>query len=120
MTNDTSGRLPKSLSASDLQAWLHNAAPPRLVDVREQQELDIAPFPKPVLHLPLSEAEAWIDDLPTLLDGADELVVLCHAGVRSWQFGCWLLARDPARAVWNLHGGIEAWSVEVDPTTPRY
>jgi rhodanese-related sulfurtransferase len=47
-------------------------------------------------------------------------VVICHAGVRSWHFGCWLLSRDPHRSVWNLSGGIDAWSVTVDPRVPRY
>ena len=49
-----------------------------------------------------------------------DVVVLCHAGVRSWQFGCWLLAQQPALTVWNLEGGIDAWSVQVDPGVPRY
>jgi rhodanese-related sulfurtransferase len=46
--------------------------------------------------------------------------VLCHAGIRSWQFGCWLMEAQGFPRVWNLHGGIDAWSVEVDPTVPRY
>jgi rhodanese-related sulfurtransferase len=47
-------------------------------------------------------------------------VVLCHAGIRSLHFGLWLLEQNPNRDVWNLEGGIDAWSVEVDPTVARY
>jgi rhodanese-related sulfurtransferase len=47
-------------------------------------------------------------------------VVLCHAGVRSWQFGCWLMEAQGYGEVWNLQGGIDAWSVNVDPSVPRY
>jgi rhodanese-related sulfurtransferase len=47
-------------------------------------------------------------------------VVLCHAGIRSWQFGCWLMEVHGYERVWNLHGGIDAWSLEADPQVPRY
>jgi rhodanese-related sulfurtransferase len=120
MKNANNACTPKPLSARELSSWLQSDQRPCVLDVREQQELAIAPFPQPVLHLPLSEAERWMSDLPSLLADADELVVLCHAGVRSWQFGCWLLSQDPRRSVWNLQGGIDAWSLNVDPGVPRY
>ena len=40
--------------------------------------------------------------------------------VRSWQLGCWLLQERGYGEVWNLEGGIDAWSREVDPAVPRY
>jgi rhodanese-related sulfurtransferase len=40
--------------------------------------------------------------------------------VRSWQFACWLMEAQGFHEVWNLHGGIDAWSVRVDPAIPRY
>jgi rhodanese-related sulfurtransferase len=48
------------------------------------------------------------------------VAVLCHAGVRSWHLGCWLMQEHGFGAVWNVQGGIDAWSVEVDPAVPRY
>ncbi len=120
MSNDIETGAPKPLTASDLHHWLQEASPPLLVDVREHSELAIAPFPSPVLHLPLSESQQWMAELETKLAGVEALVVICHAGVRSWHFGCWLLSRDPHRSVWNLSGGIDAWSVTVDPRVPRY
>jgi rhodanese-related sulfurtransferase len=40
--------------------------------------------------------------------------------VRSWHLGCWLMQEHGFTAVWNVQGGIDAWSVEVDPAVPRY
>ena len=48
------------------------------------------------------------------------VVVLCHAGVRSQHFGLWLLEQKTHGEVWNLEGGIDAWSVQVDSQVPRY
>jgi rhodanese-related sulfurtransferase len=40
--------------------------------------------------------------------------------MRSWRFGCWLAQERGYQEVWNVEGGIEAWSREVDPSVPRY
>ena len=111
----------QQISAPDLQDWLRSERPqPLLVDVREAQELEIAPFPLPVLHLPLSGSNIWLSTLPDALAKDRPVVVLCHAGVRSHHFGLWLLDQPWELEVWNLDGGIEAWSVQVDPSVPRY
>ena len=112
---------PGSIRAPELQSWLQDdRVDPLLVDVREDQELDMAPFPAPVLHLPLSRSDAWLADLDQRLPTDRPVVVLCHAGVRSLHFGLWLLEQRPSQEVWNLVGGIDAWSLQVDPSVPRY
>jgi len=111
---------PTPISARQLQQRLEAGEPLQLVDVREAMELEMARLQAPVIHLPLSESEHWIGALRELLDPEREVVVLCHAGVRSWQFGCWLMEAQGFPMVWNLQGGIDAWSVEVDPNVPRY
>ena len=112
---------PESIRAPELQSWLQDdRVDPLLVDVREDQELDMAPFPAPVLHLPLSRSDAWLADLDQQLPTDRPVVVLCHAGVRSLHFGLWLLEQRPSQEVWNLVGGIDAWSLQVDPSVPRY
>lgn len=92
----------------------------QLVDVREDEELVLAQVAHAVIHLPLSRSQEWLGGIDTLLDAQRPVAVLCHAGVRSWHFGCWLLQERGFREVWNLVGGIDAWSVEVDPAVPRY
>ena len=112
---------PKSISAPELQNWLQSdGLDPQLVDVREDGELEIAPFPVPVVHLPLSRSEAWLPELDQKLQHDRPVVVLCHAGVRSLHFVLWLLEQNPSLEVWNLEGGIDAWSVQVNPSVSRY
>ncbi|NTU66212.1 MAG: rhodanese-like domain-containing protein, partial [Chloroflexi bacterium] len=48
-----------------------------------------------------------------------EYVLYCHTGSRSWQ-AAYLLERMGFQQVYNLSGGIEAWSIHVDPNMPRY
>ena len=111
---------PTPLTARQLKERLDSGEPLQLVDVREAMELELARLKQPVIHLPLSESERWIGSLREQLDPEGEVVVLCHAGVRSWQFACWLMEAQGFPRVWNLQGGIDAWSCEVDPEVPRY
>lgn len=48
-----------------------------------------------------------------------EIVVYCHHGVRSLNTAAWL-RRQGVERVRSLRGGIERWSVEIDPQVPRY
>ena len=111
---------PRSIGARELQQRLERGEPIQLVDVREAEELALAQLPHPVLHLPLSRSAAWMAELPGLLERDRPVAVLCHAGVRSWHFACWLIQEHGWGEVWNVQGGIDAWSVEVDASVPRY
>ena len=112
---------PTPISAKDLHRWLSDSSSlPICVDVREDQELELAPFPADVLHLPLSRSSDWMETLPQLLPNDRPVVVICHAGIRSWNFGTWLLEQEIGYQVWNLEGGIDAWSINVDSSVPRY
>ena len=102
---------PQPIQASELQQWLQSERPsPQLVDVREEAELAIAAFPGAVL----------LGTLQADLNPDQPVVVVCHAGVRSYHFGLWLLDQPWGLEVWNLEGGIDAWSLQVDPSVPRY
>ena len=111
---------PRSLRPEDLAQWLQEGTSLQLVDVREDQELALAQLPFPVAHLPLSRSADWMAEVASRLDRDRPVVVLCHAGVRSWQFACWLVEVHGYSDVWNLEGGIDAWSLRVDPSLPRY
>ncbi len=111
---------PRSIQARVLHERLMAGESIQLVDVREDEELALARLAQTVRHLPLSRSRDWLEDIDSLLDAEQPVAVLCHAGVRSWHFGCWLLQERGFREVWNLVGGIDAWSVEVDPEVPRY
>lgn len=85
-----------------------------VLDVREADELAIARLPS-ALHVPLRELPARIDELPR----DRTLAVLCHHGVRS-AMAAGLLRSAGLTDVVNVAGGIDAWSLRVDPEVPRY
>lgn len=86
----------------------------KILDVREPEEIAIAEFPG-ALHVPMGDVPSRL----TELDPDAEWVVVCHHGIRSAQVAIYL-ARMGFERVWNLSGGIDAWSLAVDPATPRY
>jgi rhodanese-related sulfurtransferase len=85
-----------------------------LVDVREPWEYDLCKIPGAKL-IPLGALPA---NLNTLLD-ADEVICYCHHGMRSLDAAVWLRQQGVESAK-SMAGGIEHWSVEVDPQVPRY
>lgn len=86
----------------------------KFIDVREPLEYEIARVETAELR-PLSRFDEWIETLRA----QDEIVVMCHHGVRSANV-CMYLARNNFEKVYNLEGGIDLWSIEVDKTVPRY
>ncbi len=91
-----------------------------LVDVREQEELDVARI-EGALHLPLSELrEQQEAGIPPALQAQDvDCVMFCHKGVRSALVTAWLMERGWTN-VRSMAGGIDAWAVEVDDSISRY
>jgi adenylyltransferase/sulfurtransferase len=85
-----------------------------LLDVREPFEWEIAHLPQAKL-IPLGELPARLREL----DGHAEIIAYCHHGQRS-QRAVALLQAAGYSTVRNLKGGIDAWSVDVDPTVTRY
>ena len=111
---------PETIRVLDLQARLAIGEAIQLVDVREVAEVELAQLPHAVIHLPLSESSVWMDTISEQLDRDKPVAVFCHAGIRSWHFACWLMEHQGFTNVWNVQGGIDAWSVEVDSAVPRY
>ena len=68
-----------------------------------------------LLAIPMNEIPARIAEL----DPARPLAVLCHHGARSMQVASFL-KHHGFEHVANVAGGIDAWSVEVDASVPRY
>jgi adenylyltransferase/sulfurtransferase len=82
--------------------------------VREPFEYEIARIEGSRL-IPLGELEGRISELPKT--GA--LVLQCHSGGRS-EHAARLLREAGFENAVNLEGGIDAWSVEIDPAIARY
>jgi len=90
----------------------------QLVDVREKQEIEIARL-EGFENLPLSQFAEWSEQIPTRFEPDAETLVLCHHGVRSAQMCKWLMSQGFTN-VKNITGGIEAYSLIVDSSIPRY
>jgi len=85
-----------------------------VLDVREPHEYEIAHIEGARL-IPLSELPGRLAEI----DGRAEIVTHCHHGLRS--LAALELLRGAGFAnVRSLQGGIDAWSVDVDPEVPRY
>lgn len=85
-----------------------------LLDVREPEELAIAAV-EDVVHIPMREIPARLHEL----DRERPIVVMCHSGGRSCKVAEFLL-ESGFMQVFNLAGGIDAWSREIDPGIQRY
>jgi rhodanese-related sulfurtransferase len=99
-----------------VQAQLGND--PVLLDVREDWEVRVAPLAVAgfrTVHLPMNQIPARISEL----DANCSTVCFCHHGMRSLQVALFL-ERQGFASVFNLHGGIDAWSTQVDPSVARY
>ena len=97
-----------------LKARLDRGESVLILDVREPFEIALAPFPG-ATHIPMGDIPSRL----TELDPDRETVVVCHHGVRSAQVAMYL-AQMGFERVLNLSGGIDAWSEDADPSTPRY
>jgi rhodanese-related sulfurtransferase len=85
-----------------------------LVDVREPWESEICRIEGAKL-IPMGSIPANLQ----ALDVEDDVVCYCHHGMRSLDVAVWLRAQGVERAR-SLAGGIERWSLEIDPQVPRY
>lgn len=103
----------RPLTVRELAEQLAGSAAPRLIDVRTTGERAIA-------HIPGSRLldDAYREEL-LALDKDEALVFYCHHGHRSQRAAEQFVAAGFQR-VYNLVGGIDAWSREVDPSVPRY
>jgi len=86
-----------------------------LLDVREDWETQLAPVPSDVVHIPMGQ----IGDRLGELDPQREIVVICRSGGRSLEVARFLATRGFG-SVYNLAGGILAWSRDLDPRIPQY
>ncbi len=102
-----------TLTPAELQKMLTAKVPLRLLDVRTDRERTVAR---------IAGDQSMDELLRTELDSLPKdtmLVVYCHHGMRSQAAAEQLVARG-FRNVWNLSGGIDAWSRQVDPSVARY
>ncbi|MFQ5510905.1 MAG: molybdopterin-synthase adenylyltransferase MoeB [Candidatus Krumholzibacteriia bacterium] len=109
----TSAVAVPEMTPRELKARLDAGDDTFVLDVREPHESRICHLEGHLI--PLREIAGRLGEL----DPARDIVVYCRSGVRS-ATAVDFLCKAGFRNVWNLRGGILAWSDEVDPSMPRY
>ena len=85
-----------------------------IIDVREKWELDICKI-EGAVNMPMSSITETFSELDPELSYS----IYCHHGMRSMQVANFLLSKG-FQSLFNLQGGIDAWSREIDDTVERY
>ncbi|MDP9128556.1 MAG: rhodanese-like domain-containing protein [Pseudomonadota bacterium] len=103
-----------SVEVEQLRDMLRSNEPPFVLDVREKRENEICNLPGHHL-VPLADLPGHIGDLPR----DKTIVVHCHHGGRSARATAYLMQQG-FKNVFNLKGGIHAWSERIDSTVKTY
>ncbi|MFL5639777.1 MAG: molybdopterin-synthase adenylyltransferase MoeB [Gemmatimonadaceae bacterium] len=104
----------REITPRALAERLRRGDPLDLIDVREPYEWRIARIDGARL-LPLARLGTTFTEMSRERD----LVLYCHHGSRS-RAAAEFLAEQGFQRVWNLSGGIDRWSAEVDPSIATY
>lgn len=107
--------LPFEITPAAVHEMLEKGMPVRLIDVREPNEYALCRIDGSTL-IPMRTVPEHLNELDN--DGP-LLVIFCHHGVRSMSVVDWL-RRQGLENCQSMAGGIDLWSISVDPTVPRY
>lgn len=101
------------ISPEDVQQALQDNSV-RLIDVRGQDEWDTARIEGATLA-----SKELVDEMTSTWDKDTAIVFYCHSGVRSLN-AVHFFAQKGFTNVKSMAGGIERWSLTIDPNVPRY
>jgi rhodanese-related sulfurtransferase len=105
------------IAPSEVKRRLDAGEKLHLIDVREPNEFAIARIEGSEL-IPMRQVPGELQALEAKADEAP-LIVFCHHGVRSLNVLNWL-RNQGVEACQSMAGGIDAWSLGIDPSVPRY
>jgi adenylyltransferase/sulfurtransferase len=105
----------REISVSDLQEKWESQEITFVLDVREDYEWEIAHL-KGALHIPMGKIPQHISNLSK----SQAIAVMCHHGMRSASVIRYLQEEHRFENLYNVAGGIDAWSREVDDSVGRY
>lgn len=104
----------KTILPEELKKRLDAGEKPILLDVREPWEFSICKIEGSV-NISMSEPEKLINEL----NANDEIIAICHHGMRSFQV-CNYLENNGFNKVLNLDGGIDSWAKTIDTDMAQY
>jgi len=99
---------------SDVKQRLDRGEKMMLIDVREPHEYAICHIEGAIL-IPMGTIPANLQKLDT----DEDVICFCHHGMRSMDVANWLRAQS-VKSAKSMAGGIDRWSLEIDPKVPRY
>jgi rhodanese-related sulfurtransferase len=103
----------KEITVSEFKKLKDNKADFQLIDVREEHELEICKIGGE--HIPMGD----IMDNLNKVSKTKQVIIHCRSGARSGAI-CQALEAAGYTNVYNLKGGIVAWSNEIDPSVTKY
>lgn len=112
--NNKSDKTMKEVTVQELKALIDNKADFQLIDVREPHEYQIANLGGELI--PLGQVDAQADKISR----DKQVVVHCRSGARSGNAIQFLEQKYGLNNLYNLKGGILAWSDQIDPSVPKY
>lgn len=104
----------KEITVEQLHQKLQNKESFQFIDVREKDEYDFAKIEGATL-IPLSQFQERFQEI----DPDQEVVICCHHGGRSMRACEFLLSQGYTDLI-NVKGGIDQWSLKINPKVPRY
>ncbi len=104
----------KEISVQELKSLVDQSADFQLIDVREKHEFDICHLNGELI--PMGEVPYQVDKISR----DKQVIVHCRSGARSADIIRYLETRHEYDNLYNLTGGILAWSDQIDPTMPKY
>ena len=103
----------KEITVTELKQLKDSKADFQLIDVREDHELEICEIGGE--HIPMGDVMDNLDKISK----TKKVVIMCRSGARSGTI-CGALEAENFDNVYNLKGGILAWSREIDPSVTQY
>jgi rhodanese-related sulfurtransferase len=107
--------LPIEITPEEVNSLLKDGVPLRLIDVREPEEHAVCHIEGARL-IPMRTVPQHLQELD---DDGERIVVFCHHGMRSLSVVDWL-RRQGVENCQSMAGGIDLWSLTIDPAVPRY
>ena len=114
--NPSPDKLALEIDVHSVKALLDKDEPFLLVDCREAEEYEFVHLDGATL-IPMGQIPARMGELEGHRQG--RIIVHCHHGGRSLHVVQWLRGQGFHQAQ-NMTGGINAWSVEINPNLPQY
>lgn len=102
------------ITVQELDNWRKNGVDFQLIDVREPYEFAIAEIGGELM--PVGQISSFLPFIST----DRKVIIHCRSGVRSARAIRELQNLQPFDNLYNLKGGIIAWSQEIDQQIPQY